>query len=700
MEERMKWLEILHGEGAIVEIRSISPKPVLSGYFKVGSPNILTELSRYPHRTFYQTLNVVTEACYSRKQCEQIVPYPDETTSDNNIVGYQWILIDADPVRPSGISSTDAEKQEALEVIRRVYAALRKRGFMEPIVADSGNGYHLLYKVSGIISDRPTIEKFLKMLDIWHSTEAVKIDTAVANPARITKLYGTMAMKGADTPERPHRLSGLIHIPESIEITPMDLICEIAGEYDAVAAADVKVSRYSDDWMDAEAFLTTHGIAVEKTVVGNGYTKYILKECPFDPSHKAPDAAVFQYANGCRGFKCFHNSCSGYSWHDFREKVDPNAYSAPAAPMTGYTDFSRLTAGNRPSSTAIDDDIPDEAIDTGDVQAEQKAPIMLNITDIPDEDLSGMATIKSRFAKIDTLIGGFNKGELSVWSGGNASGKSTLVSQIGLTAVTQGYKVAMFSGEMSASRVKYWAYLQAAGRDNVEPDPLRPMQYRLKPGIREKLECALDGHLAVYNNEYGNNWEQVIRAMARWVEQNEADVMIVDNLMALNIPLNRNVDKYEMQSVIATTLKEIARNLNIHVHFICHPRKTDTFLRKNDISGSADLANIADNIFMVHRVTTDFTARVKEVYPRLEIPADVGNAVEIMKNRSVGVVDEMILMYFDKTCKIMSDVKGGVPMFSWAEKLEQMSFAQMGEPFVPPGFTLVPPELDQDNPFL
>lgn len=700
MEESLKWLSILHNEGDIVEIRSISPRPVLSGYFKVGSPNIMSELSRYPNRTFYQTMNIVTEACYSRKQCERIIQQPDETTSDSNIVGYQWVLIDADPVRPSGISSTDDEKLEALQVIRRVFADLRLRGFKAPVVADSGNGYHLLYKISGDISDRLTIERFLKMLDIWYSTDTVKIDTAVANPARITKLYGTVAAKGANTAERPHRRSGIKLIPDPLEVTPMDLFAEIANEYASNAAADVRASSYSDDRMDAEAFLTTHGIAVEKTVVGNGYTKYILKECPFDPSHKAPDAAVFQYANGCRGFKCFHNSCSGYSWHDFREKVDPNAYSTPAAPMTGYTDFSRLRTGSQPSSTSMDDDIPDEALDTGDTRAEQRAPIMLNITDIPDEDLSGMATIKSRFTKIDTLIGGFNKGELSVWSGGNASGKSTLVSQIGLTAVTQGYKVAMFSGEMSASRVKYWAYLQAAGRDNVEPDPLRPMQYRLKPGIRDKLEGALDGHLAVYNNDYGNNWEHVIRAMAEWVEQNEADVMIVDNLMALNIPLNRNVDKYEMQSVIATTLKEIARNLNIHVHFICHPRKTDSFLRKNDISGSADLANIADNIFMVHRVTTDFTARVKEVYPRLEIPADVGNAVEIMKNRSVGVVDEMILMYFDKTCKIMSDVKGGVPMFSWAEKLEQMSFAQMGEPFVPAGFTLVPPELDQDNPFL
>lgn len=36
---------------------------------------------------------------------------------------------------------------------------------------------------------------------------------------------------------------------------------------------------------------------------------------------------------------------------------------------------------------------------------------------------------------------------------GDASGKSTLVSQIGLAAVSQGYKVALFSGEMTAYRI-------------------------------------------------------------------------------------------------------------------------------------------------------------------------------------------------------------------------------------------------------
>ena len=64
----------------------------------------------------------------------------------------------------------------------------------------------------------------------------------------------------------------------------------------------------------------------------------------------------------------------------------------------------------------------------------------------------------------------------------------------------------------------------------------------------------------------------------------------------------------------------------------------------------------------------DFLLRVKEVYPKLAIPPDAGNAVEIMKNRDLGVVDEMILMFFDRTCKTMTDVRGGVPAYGWTEK--------------------------------
>ena len=57
----------------------------------------------------------------------------------------------------------------------------------------------------------------------------------------------------------------------------------------------------------------------------------------------------------------------------------------------------------------------------------------------------------------------------------------------------------MFSGEMPPKLVKYWLYLQAAGKDQVEPDPMSPNHYRLKKGVKEQLNELLSGSFAVYN---------------------------------------------------------------------------------------------------------------------------------------------------------------------------------------------------------
>lgn len=35
--------------------------------------------------------------------------------------------------------------------------------------------------------------------------------------------------------------------------------------------------------------------------------------------------------------------------------------------------------------------------------------------------------------------------------------------------------------------------------------------------------------------------------------------------------------------------------------------------------------------------------------------------IEIMKNRDLGVVDEMVMLYFDKRSRTMSDIKGLPP---------------------------------------
>ncbi len=131
MDDTVNWLNLLYEPDEVIEIRSIDPKPVVSGYFKASSPAIAKELAKYPNRTFYQTMNPVKCACYARDQHERLIERPRETTSDNDILGYQWILIDADPVRPSGVSASKDEKEAARRVAGITMKKLMAKVFLK-----------------------------------------------------------------------------------------------------------------------------------------------------------------------------------------------------------------------------------------------------------------------------------------------------------------------------------------------------------------------------------------------------------------------------------------------------------------------------------------------------------------------------------------------------------------------------------------
>ena len=103
-----------------------------------------------------------------------------------------------------------------------------QEGFQEPILADSGNGAHLLVKVDLTNSREITgmIKEFLGTLASLYDDKESKVDTSTFNPSRITKLYGTMACKGKSTQERPHRKSCIIDDIEGrqLVITPKEVI--------------------------------------------------------------------------------------------------------------------------------------------------------------------------------------------------------------------------------------------------------------------------------------------------------------------------------------------------------------------------------------------------------------------------------------------------------------------------------------------
>jgi hypothetical protein len=140
------------------------------------------------------------------------------TTSDKDVLQRRWLLIDADSIRASDISSTDAEKAAAEEVIIDVDHWLFEQGFPPGIIGDSGNGYHLSIPVDLPTDDKGFCERMLKTLKKKFSTVAVKIDETTFNPARIWKLYGSEAHKGDDCPTlgRTWRQSRIVNVCQQV----------------------------------------------------------------------------------------------------------------------------------------------------------------------------------------------------------------------------------------------------------------------------------------------------------------------------------------------------------------------------------------------------------------------------------------------------------------------------------------------------
>src|SRR5260370_25343952 len=133
------------------------------------------------------------------------------SAKDNDVIRRRILLVDVDPERPAATSATEEEKAKAREESDAVQAHLTDLVFPLPIVADSGNGYHLVYRIDLPADDGGLVKRCLTALQ----SKFPSVDTRVANASRLCKLYGTSARKGKDTPERPHRKSALISIPPS-----------------------------------------------------------------------------------------------------------------------------------------------------------------------------------------------------------------------------------------------------------------------------------------------------------------------------------------------------------------------------------------------------------------------------------------------------------------------------------------------------
>lgn len=210
-------ISLLFEPGNVVEVRIPKTRAgVVAGYFDNFSTMagaICQADAKYRAGGVYYVLNKINPALLGRAY-NRLKEHAEYTTADNNVIWRRWLPVDLDPVRPAGISASDEEHAAAVQRARTI-ADDMEHEFGRPIIADSGNGAHLLYRID--LANDPEglafVSNALAELNHRYSDHTVKVDVTSANAARIWKAYGTVSRKGDNIPDRPHRMSQILEVP-------------------------------------------------------------------------------------------------------------------------------------------------------------------------------------------------------------------------------------------------------------------------------------------------------------------------------------------------------------------------------------------------------------------------------------------------------------------------------------------------------
>jgi twinkle protein len=183
----------------------------------------------------------------------------------------------------------------------------------------------------------------------------------------------------------------------------------------------------------------------------------------------------------------------------------------------------------------------------------------------------------------------FRNGELTVWTGYNGHGKSLLLNQVLIGLMTQGERVCVFSGEMKPDRQGKRIAKQIGGLD-------RPTL-----GYLDAMGEWLRDRMWLFDLTGTASIDRLITVFTYAFKRYGIRHFVIDSLMMTDVPED-GAGAMSAQKDAMRKLASFARSLDVHVHLVAHPRKSQDEKRspgKMDVSGSSKLTDAADNVFSV-----------------------------------------------------------------------------------------------------
>lgn len=262
---------------------------------------------------------------------------------------------------------------------------------------------------------------------------------------------------------------------------------------------------------------------------------------------------------------------------------------------------------------------------------------LVEMSSVENVDISHQPHARSGIPALDKLIGGLYEGEVSIWTGKRKEGKSTMLGLPILAALREGRKVCVYSGELPTWRYKAWLLAMAAGPENLveEGTDTGRTTWVPTPEVAKQIDLWWKDRLFQFDNNAADiHKPETLLGLMRYAwKRFGCSVFVVDNLMTVDLV---GEDYYRAQSRFTGQLVDFAHETRTHVHLVAHRRKGGTGKGQrgdsDDVSGSGDITNRADNTFAVARNTDE------------ESPFDA--RLEVLANRDFGATG-VINLNFD-----------------------------------------------------
>lgn len=548
-----------------------------------------------------------------------VPPTLTEFAKNGDVLRRRWLLFDFDPVRPAGSNATTDEKDAAQDAAGRCLEWLASEGWPEPVVVDSGNGWHLLYRIDLGNDDaaKALVKACLFAAADLYDTETVMVDRAVFDARRVSKLPGTWARKGPHSEERPHRLAKRHHIPETVIPVSVELLTALAKRADKSKTPEpitplpepmhgpvwrIRAGHSDRDTAYKEAALRNEVLRVKMAKTGAG-----------NPT--ANDAA-FRLGTLCGNDVCFRQRCEAelrlaiFGWENETRTAGTIKRALDAGQEKPRPPRPELN-GQHPKGSKADKgkEEPQEwevQID-GEIVQEGDPAIWL-------KDASGHWATRKRsvveyltlphilatdYADPRWIVPGIWSEGLNILAGKPKLGKSMFALNLGITIAGGGK--ALGDIQTAPGDVLYLALEDKARR-------IKQRASRMMAGLG--VEASQRLKIATSWPRQNNRGQDLI---ADWADKHCIDrpvLLIVDVWAKFRTPQPTRGSAYDQDYDAMTQLKDLCDAKGFSCIAVMHCRKGKSEDVIEEVSGTMGLSGASDGIVALSRARNDTQAKI------------------------------------------------------------------------------------------